>query len=327
MKKRDLFLFSLCHFLVDFSCGFLLYRCLPGRLYWGEFLLLYNFLAFGMQMPLGLLLDRYHKNGSWAACGVFLTAAAFPFVKHPLLCVLLLGLGNALFHAGGGLFVHNGAKGRVTPLGIFVAPGALGIFWGPMLGKGDFLPLWAMGLPLLLLGLLLCKKQNQNEAFRPEILEQPGLFGPLLALFFVVVLRSFLGGNLRFPYKGEQAFLLCLSTVLGKAAGGVLSDCFGLKRACLWPLLLSSLCLFLSKMPVFGLLGVFLFNMSMPLSLYLVGRRLSGLWGFGFGLLTFGLFLGFLPGYWGFALPFSPPLYGALALVSLPLLLYGEAKP
>ena len=46
-----------------------------------------------------------------------------------------------------------------------------------------------------------------------------------------------------------------------------------------------------------GILALFLFNMTMPVTLYLLIRRLPSYPGFSFGFLTFGLFLGFLPAY------------------------------
>ena len=64
-----------------------------------------------------------------------------------------------------------------------------------------------------------------------------------------------------------------------------------------------------------------LFNMSMPVTLYLLAVNLPGLYGFSFGLLTFGLFLGFLPVYAGLVLPVSGRLLGmAGSLASLVLL-------
>ena len=64
--------------------------------------------------------------------------------------------------------------------------------------------------------------------------------------------------------------------------------------------------------------------MTMPLSLWGAGRLLPGARGFAFGLLTFALFLGYLPGALGWELPLAGPgLLAAQALVSLPPLLWG----
>jgi FSR family fosmidomycin resistance protein-like MFS transporter len=48
--------------------------------------------------------------------------------------------------------------------------------------------------------------------------------------------------------------------------------------------------------------------MSMPSTLYLLGKHMPDMLGFSFGLLTFGLFLGFLPVYGELKLPIGPQL-------------------
>jgi len=322
MKRSLLGLLSAAHFLVDLSCAFLLFLSLPqsGR---AEALLLYNFCAFALQMPLGLLADRFRQNGSFGALGCLVVALAFPLRSCSSLLPLLLGLGNALFHVGGGLVVLNAAKGPGA-LGLFVSPGALGIFLGSLLGKAGSFPLWPIPLSLLLISPFLYGGRNENSPF--DLPKGGGALFGLSALFLVVLLRSLLGMQLNFPWKEDFSLLLCLCLVLGKSAGGFLAQGIGLRKASLFPLLLSSLCFSLSPSPLFGLMGVFLFNMSMPLSLHAGARILKGARGFSFGLLTFALFLGFLPSYFSLSIPAKPLFYGALALLSLPLLLYGVKK-
>ena len=76
---------------------------------------------------------------------------------------------------------------------------------------------------------------------------------------------------------------------------------------------------------IMGIFALLLFNMTMPITLYLLVRRWEELPGFSFGLLTFGLFLGFLPVYYGVPVPFSGQLIGALgSILSLAILLAGK---
>ena len=99
--------YSILHFLVDGVCALAMFGSfLPGGHDHTD-ILVYNFCAFAMQMPLGLALDmasiRYREKEmeiafAAAAAGVCCTIAG-AFV-HPF----LLGLGNALFHLGGGLY-------------------------------------------------------------------------------------------------------------------------------------------------------------------------------------------------------------------------------
>ena len=58
MPKKILALYSLTHLWVDLSCALLVFRTMAGEENFVLCLLLYNFCAFALQMPLGLLADR-----------------------------------------------------------------------------------------------------------------------------------------------------------------------------------------------------------------------------------------------------------------------------
>ena len=115
-------LYAPVHFFVDGICAW----AMLGRLD-ADFggILLYNFCAFAMQLPLGAVLDRL-SDRRWplrfAALGCGLTVVgAF---CHPA----VLGMGNALFHVGGGVDVIRDG-GRCEKLGIFVARGLWDCTW------------------------------------------------------------------------------------------------------------------------------------------------------------------------------------------------------
>ena len=149
-------LYAAIHFLVDGICAWAMLGRLGGD-YGG--LLVYNFCAFALQLPLGAVLVR--RGGRmmplcFAAVGCALTILGA--LSHPA----VLGLGNALFHVGGGVDVIRDG-GKCEKLGIFVAPGALGLYLGGLLA-GRNLPL----LPaLILMGLLLLSLRG-TEAIYPE---------------------------------------------------------------------------------------------------------------------------------------------------------------
>ena len=127
MPKKILALYSLAHFWVDLSCALLVFRTMAGREDLALCLLLYNFCAFALQMPLGLLADRLNRNGLTAAAGCGLTALAY-LPLPAVLAALLAGTGNALFHLGGGIDVLNAGEKRAAALGVFLSPGSLGLF-------------------------------------------------------------------------------------------------------------------------------------------------------------------------------------------------------
>ena len=327
--KRTLASCCTAHFLVDFSCAFLLFRALRSHAAWTELLVLYNFCAFAVQMPLGLLADGWKKDGQVAAAGTLMVAAAYGFADVPVLAAAAAGLGNAAFHVGAGLETMSLSGQRAGPLGLFVAPGAIGLFLGTLVGKESVLSLWLPPLALLCGAVWLHGSQREREGGDTGVnlppIREVGL--SLILLFAVVVLRSYVGITLTFPWKNQSqwALGLVLATATGKAAGGYLADRFGLLKTAAGSPGLSAVCLLLSAVPVYGAAAVLLFNMTMPLTLWASARLLPGARGFAFGILTFGLFLGFLPAAFG-----ASAMSGAGAvvpvLVSLLLLLPGLGR-
>ena len=64
-----LWIYSLAHFCVDFGCAYFIYSRFLNPWQWTLCLVLYNFCAFAMQAPLGLLGDRIDRNAIYAAAG------------------------------------------------------------------------------------------------------------------------------------------------------------------------------------------------------------------------------------------------------------------
>lgn len=325
-RKPLLALYSLTHFWVDLSCAFLAFRFLSGSADFLLCLLLYNFCAFALQMPLGLWADGLDRNGVVAAAGCGLTAAAF-LVPVPLAAAVIAGVGNALFHLGGGIDVLNTSGKRAAALGVFVSPGAVGLYVGTFWGGGTAISALLPPAGLLILGggiLLLCRRtMGSLRSGNAPVETEPvgGSWLPLIPLFLVVVLRSWMGLGQSFPWKAEWSLSLVAALALGKAAGGFLMDAVGPRRAAGWSLGLAAVLYLFSGDPIPGIFAVFLFNMTMPMTLWAAAKILPGAKGFGFGLLTFALFLGYLPVYLGWPSVFAWPwTCAAAAALSLALL-------
>ena len=326
--RRTLAACCAAHFLVDFACAFLAFRFLGRGGGLAALLLVYNFCAFAVLMPLGLLADRWDRDSALAAAGTLTVALAYGLTPLPWLAAVLAGLGNAAFHVGAGLETLSISRDRAGPLGLFVSPGAVGLFFGTLLGKGGSFPAWGVaGLLTLAAVFLMLTKQPRPGGGAAALPPLGTVALPLLGLLAVVVLRSWVGMGLTVPWKGEGywAAVLVLALAAGKAAGGYLADRFGFRRTAILSLALSAALLLLApEHPLLGTAAIFLFNMTMPLTLWASARLLPSARGFAFGLLTFGLFLGFLPAAFGETM--SAFMAAVWALASLALLLPGLGR-
>lgn len=314
--------YAIAHFAVDFGCA---YACFSGFTGGSLGFLLYNFCAFALQMPLGLLADRRGRGLGFACLGGLLVAGMCCLPRFGLPGCLVLGLGNGLFHIGGGLDVLRISGRDAAPLGVFVSPGALGLYWGTLLGKSGFPPLAAAGLVLLctLIPAFVCTP-NPFPYPRPMRLPPLSVLPQALLLLLVVVLRSYGGMMADFSWKtGPWVPLSVAAIVLGKTAGGFACDRWGGRPTALVSLLAAGLLFSLGGgMPIAGVLGLFLFQMTMPVTLWALAQAMPGCRAFSFGLLTFGLFLGCLPAFLGWA-SLSGLAMGGVALLSCLLLLPG----
>ena len=121
------------------------------------------------------------------------------------------------------------------------------------------------------------------------------------------------------PWKiGTYAVIGALAAAFGKAAGGIWGDRFGWKQTGSISLVLSAFLFLIPNNGIAGVLSILLFNMTMPITLGRAADGCPGYEGFAFGLLTFGLFLGYLPSAFGLSL--SPLIGTGLALISAGLL-------
>lgn len=360
--------YSILHFLVDGVCALAMFGYFATGDNWYVNILLYNFCAFALQMPLGVVLDglcRERSSGKalspylYAAAGVGLTFVG-AFI-HPV----VLGFGNALFHLGGGVATiqEDVAKGwKGCGLGVFVAPGALGLYIGTLIGKSDAILTWSVLVPVGLV-MVLCLlfgsrslrqtviiDKNMSERFSPLNTEnltpateksedaQPAgmgmlsVFGLAAGCLVVVILRSYIGMAVNFPWKTTvlAGTLAVCAVVFGKVAGGFAAATFGIRRTMAISLSAAAVCYLLSANMVAGIMALFLFNMTMPITLYLLIKKLKDLPGFAFGLLTFGIFLGLVPVYLEMVLPLDGKLVACLGSVISQVILWfcaGSVKP
>lgn len=339
-KEVTTFAYALCHFVVDFACVSSM-LCAVSRVL-GESgqgslevvalsILLYDIVAFTLQLPVGIALDQLDKN-SYAAllsyalvgAGVILSLVPVALLEWP--AILLLAIGNALFHSAGGLSVLNISQKHAGPSGIFIATGAIGVFLGTQSAQMGRLQIAFSLLVLLFLCALITlvvQKVNKkywnvhNVSFDISELS----FNTLLAialLSLVVALRSYAGMVMAFPWKSEMLLLVLsiLGVFAGKALGGMVADRIGFRTTAIFSLIVAATLFAPSwEIPVMGLLGVFFFNFTMSITLASLANILPNAKGTAFGLASFSLAVGALPALVGFRIE-HPAMLSGISLVS-----------
>lgn len=307
--RADAAVYAAGHFLIDFCCALVMLSLESGP--WHFFA--YNFCAFALQMPIGLLADIFGRNRRFALAGICLVLLGV-LPMDPWIRVVCAGIGNACYHVGGGREALLDRRG-LTGLGIFVSPGAIGIFLGTVLA-GNTYALTAAVAGLILCGGLICRLCAGSAVTVPK-----GKLSPRVAglMFLVVILRSLVGLCMENPWKiGIYVTIGAVAGAFGKALGGITADRLGARRTGVVSLLLAAVLFCLPDVGIAGVLGCLLFNMTMPITLGRAADACPGYEGFSFGLLTFGLFFGYVPAFLGITL--TPYIGAGLAVVSAILL-------
>ncbi|MCQ2418326.1 MAG: hypothetical protein MJ085_00945 [Clostridia bacterium] len=305
IHKRDLsasLLLGFTHFLIDLTCHALLtyamYHYADISLLWS--VVLYNGLAFAFQLPIGAISDLLGSSRGFSALGCVLVALACLLPSSLAIC-LVAGIGNALFHVGGGRESLLLSGTRYTQIGLFVAPGALGVFFGPKII--GIIWLYRLALPgiLFLLAAVFSLTANRCVSFtndKPLPLSRGKKLVILLCMFLTVFLRAYMGTVTHYAVSGRFPFALvmALCVFLGKLSGGIMADRFGAFRFTLIAQTLG-LALYLGSLlcPYLALPAALVFNTTMALTAFTLFRLLPQLAGAMFGVTTVALFLGSLP--------------------------------
>ena len=322
-----LVMYTVMHFLVDLSCIFylmgMIYMMLPDSASRVNAAILYNMMAFALPMLLGLLADIAGFNAFTSCFGCLLILSVYLMIPAPWTATVIIGIGNGLFHIGGGRQVlldsaccknsccrrstasDSYAAGlKYTPSGIFISSGALGVFLGRKMSvvfrQAAFISIWVL-IAVSALALACCGILQKSSRKRSKLSAQhinSGLILTSVMIFLVVIIRSYYGFIAVYSWNTGfimgLVFTLCI--VAGKFLGGITADRLGFIPACVISLAGAALfALFAADSPVAGCISILLFNMTMPITLTL----LAGLWkelpGFAFGTLMMALFLGTLP--------------------------------
>ncbi|MCR5182799.1 MAG: hypothetical protein K6D56_07215 [Clostridia bacterium] len=333
--KNSLTGWTIAHFAVDMSCLYIAFRGV-GTIYialdWTIYMhreavaiLLYNILAFGLQSVIGALVDRFPKLQK------IVGIEGTDLMLIPLIMIwiwrteviswaalIIAGILNACFHVGGGVDVIRNSGGRITPSGIFVSSGALGVVTGTVLGRsgqGALLPILIVCVAIAVLyfttdnwakDFVACSREGRKceitaplkEYVHFDLLKRNAV--PALAvacMFFAVLIRSY--GGFIWPFGFDRTGYLILlvpcASCLGKALGGIAADRFGALETAVVSLLISAI-LFFTGDGSWVIMGIslLLFNMAMPITLAGLVNAMPEDPGFAFGLSTLALLLGYI---------------------------------
>ena len=308
-KVQIVSLYSVVHFFVDLSCAVLVSAIVFPKAgnsesaFW--IILLYNFFAFATQLPFGIIADKADKNGLCAAFGCILVALGLIFSNFGIASCIIAGIGNSLFHIGGGIDVLNISDRKATHSGIFVSTGALGIFLGSKaaaIKNINYILVFLVAIMAILAALIFVLFKKNRASVRNAQIVFPDLdlisYIIIVCLAMTVCLRSYVGLILNYEWKGNGilSLLFIFGVVFGKMLGGVFGDRFGFLKTSVISLSVSSICFIFSfKQPIIGIMAILLFNMTMPITLTALSNLLYNNKGMAFGILSFSLFIGFLP--------------------------------
>ena len=339
MNKKIVLTYSTIHFIVDLACAILVTNFISQKINGNISLfigiIVYNFFAFALQLPIGIIADKVNKNAICSSIGCLLVAIAFGFSDFGIVACAIAGIGNAMFHVGGGIDVLKISNKKATLSGIFVSTGAMGIFLGGKSGSIGFNKYYIIVIALILSAiLLLCLFKQIKEKVKNEKVIIPKINSneiiAIICLIITVCIRGYVGLILAFEWKSN--FILALisicAVVFGKMLGGIIGDKIGFTKTSLISLLVSAICfIFAFNNSILGILAILFFNMTMPITLTALSNILFNNKGMAFGLLTLALFIGAVPVFFGFTqIIFTPVALFITTMLSMIVLYIGIKK-
>ena len=303
---------------------------------------LYNALAFAGQAPLGLAVDLLRAPRAALLAGITLTGSAALLLKvDPLAAVIVVGIGNALFHLGAGAFTLHTRPGRATDPGIFVAPGALGLGLGIWMGRAGKIAVWPLvevAVAVMAASLVVAWFMRNPPMPYDIPADQPLLHKTRRAMLAMARARAtVLAGALIITlllgsitvralvgmagcHTCPKALLVLMGLPLvacaGKMLGGIISDRLGWIETSVGALLISAPLIAFGGHPLVIIVGLLFFQMTMPVTLVAVVKIMPRLPAFGFGLCCLALIAGSIPTFF----PETQAYYNPYAFFGLILL-------
>ena len=291
-RTSSLFIRSISHLFVDALCAAVLYSSGAGFLE----ISVYDTLAFTTQCITGMIADRCRGRLNFiAAASCAMIAGSFFAPASSMMKAVAAGIGNSFFHTAAGTAVIKGSEGKAAPLGVFVAHVAIGLTLGTVFC--DMAPCFAAGI--VICAALMLFTEEPETAAEVNIDKKDSDTAVMLLMFAAVAVRAFGGSAVGFEWKKGTAGALIMTAAVfaGKFAGGFIADRSDIRKlAAISVTAASLLTAFAHSNPVLSLIGQFLINLTMPVTLWLMCLAVPYEPGFAFGLAAAALWPGVLAG-------------------------------
>ncbi len=280
MKK--LIFLATGHGLNDCISGFIL----ASLMFWqlssvelGIAVLIYNLIAFGGQVPLAWIIRKNYPPKLLLVISYSLHILSFLFLLVDYkITILAIGTASAIIHVVGGYECkeeHHHARN----IGIFASPGVIGLAIGGVLGAYElniFIPCLLVAVGLIIVTLLTSFKDQIRTATAPRV-EEPDKHDLIMILLLTIIaFRSALWNIFQIIHDQnfEMLIFIGIAAMLGKLAGGYLSDYIGLRKYSLIALILSLPFLTILKNNIWGLCaGIFLLQSTLPATAVLMIKK------------------------------------------------------
>ncbi|MCR5522140.1 MAG: hypothetical protein K6F64_00695 [Clostridia bacterium] len=313
LKQKNIgsgWLYFYVHFVTEVVCFYNLTVLAGDSASFWIIPLIYDALAFVPQSLVGRFSDRFGKV-PLGVTGLILMAAAglmfgsgFDFGKYTALVILCIG--NAFTHVNGAEVTLRCSGGKLSHSAVFVAGGSFGVITGKLLATAQISYLLISALVITAVPFAILAEYYRKEADRLEnpcegfnyVSEKIPASLIILVATLVVIVRGYMGYGIPTSWNKTTLQTVCLYCIMGvgKAAGGILADAFGVKKVALFSTVAALPFLLLGDEHMFvSLIGVMFFSMTMSITLAMLVSVLQSTPGLAFGFTTIGLFLGSVP--------------------------------
>ncbi len=279
-KYKIAVLFGASHGINDFIAGYLLSSMSTHSTNWqlnSVAFLVYSIIAFGGQLPAGILVDKIKKIKffSLISLSLMIFAVAFSYVNI-FAAILLSAIASAFIHVCGGAACYISDNKSSTLAGIFTSPGVVGLILGGIIGAMQFNFFFVFAFVLLVILFLFIKieipsYQITKETKSESLLDTHDFF--MLILIMAIAFRSLFWNIIHMMCFEDNLWLIAIafSAFSGKLIGGYISDKVDWKKFVFVSTVTSAILLNIGKnyFPVFCI-GVALLQSAVPITLILM---------------------------------------------------------